>query len=69
MTLGKMSMPMSFGYVNNTRTEDIMFDIVEMSYPHNAILGRGMLNAFEVVVHSCYLCMKMTWVHRRYFCL
>jgi hypothetical protein len=36
-----MSMPISFGYVNNTRTENIMFDIVEMSYPHKCNIGNG----------------------------
>ena len=45
--------------VNNARTEDITFDIIELNYPYNAILGRGTLNAFEVATHSAYLCMKM----------
>ena len=65
--LGKAKLPVSFGtvgdprigMVNNARTEDITFDIIELNYPYNAILGRGMLNAFEVATHSAYLCMKM----------
>jgi hypothetical protein len=36
-----------------------MFDIAKMNYPYNAILEKGALNVFEVVVHSSYLCMKM----------
>jgi hypothetical protein len=40
------------------RTEDIIFDIVDMEYPYITIIGRGTLNAFEVVVHPTYLCMK-----------
>jgi hypothetical protein len=33
-TLMKLSMSISFGYVNNTRTEAIRFDIVDMEYPY-----------------------------------
>jgi len=65
--LGKAKLLVSFGtvgdlrigMVNNARTEDITFDIIELNYPYNAILGRGTLNAFEVATHSAYLCMKM----------
>jgi hypothetical protein len=30
-----------------------------MEYPYNAIIGRGMLNAFEAILHATYLCMKI----------
>jgi hypothetical protein len=30
-----------------------------MSYPYNAIFGRGLLNTFEVALHSLYLCLKV----------
>jgi hypothetical protein len=30
-----------------------------MEYPYNAIIGRGMLNAFEAILHPAYLCMKI----------
>jgi hypothetical protein len=59
MALGKITMPVTFGYVNNTRTERVVFDIVDMEYPYNAIIGRGTLNAFEAVLHPAYLCMKI----------
>jgi hypothetical protein len=52
-------MPVTFGFVNNTRTEQIVFDIVDMEYPYNAIIGRGTLNAFEAILHPAYLCMKI----------
>jgi hypothetical protein len=52
-------MPVTFGYVHNTRTENVVFDIVDMEYPYNAIIGRGMLNAFEAILHPAYLCMKI----------
>jgi hypothetical protein len=35
-----------------------VFDIVDMEYPYNAIIGRGTLNAFEAILHPAYLCMK-----------
>jgi hypothetical protein len=52
-------MPTTFGFVNNTRTEQVVFDIVDMEYPYNAIIGRGTLNAFEAILHPAYLCMKI----------
>ena len=45
--------------MNNTRTEEVVFDIVDMEYPYNAIIGRGTLNAFEAILHPAYLCMKI----------
>jgi hypothetical protein len=52
-------LPISFGSLRNARTEDITFNVVEMNYPYNAIFGRGLLNTFEVVLHSLYLCLKV----------
>jgi hypothetical protein len=46
VALGKITMPVTFGYIHNTRTEQVVFDIVDMEYPYNAIIGRGTLNAF-----------------------
>jgi hypothetical protein len=59
VALGKMAMLVTFSYVHNTRTEEIIFDIVDMEYPYNSVIGIGTLNAFEVVLHSTYLCMKI----------
>jgi hypothetical protein len=59
VALGKITMPVTFGYVHNTRTEQVVFDIVDMEYPYNAIIGRGTLNAFEEILHPAYLCMKI----------
>jgi hypothetical protein len=39
VALGKITMPITFGYVHNTRTEQVVFDIVDMEYPYNAIIG------------------------------
>jgi hypothetical protein len=59
VALGKISMSVTFGYVHNTRTKEVVFDIVDMEYPYNAIIGRGTLNAFEAILHPAYLCKKI----------
>jgi hypothetical protein len=59
VALGKITMPITFGYVHNTRTEQVVFEIVDMDYPYNAIIGRGTLNTFEAILHPAYLCMKI----------
>jgi hypothetical protein len=56
---GKIVMVVTFGYVHNTKTEDITFDIVDMEYPYNAIIDKGFMNAFEAILHPTYLCMKI----------
>jgi hypothetical protein len=59
VALGKITMPVTFGFVHNIRIEQVVFDIVDMEYPYNAIIGRGTLNAFEAILHPAYLCMKI----------
>jgi hypothetical protein len=59
VALGKMTMSVTFGYIHNTRSEQVVFDIVDMEYPYNATIGRGTLNAFEAILHPAYLCMKI----------
>jgi hypothetical protein len=56
---GKITMPITFGYVHNTKTKHVVFDIVDMDYPYNAIIGRGTLNDFEAILNPAYLCMKI----------
>jgi hypothetical protein len=59
VALGKIRMSITFGYVHNTRTEQFVFDIVDMEYPYNAIIGRRTLNAFGAILHPAYLCMMI----------
>jgi hypothetical protein len=59
VALCKITMSITFSYVHNTRTEQVVFDIVDMEYPYNAIIGRGTLNALEAILHPAYLCMKI----------
>jgi hypothetical protein len=57
--LAKVVLPVSFGTVQNARTKYLSFDVAEMYYPYNGILGRGFLNKFEAVIHQGYLCVKI----------
>jgi hypothetical protein len=57
--VGSISLLVSFSTLSHTHIEYITFDVVDMSYPYNAIFGRGFLNTFKAVLHSLYLCMKI----------
>jgi hypothetical protein len=57
--VGAITLLVSFSTPKNHRIEYITFDVVNMTYPYNAIFGRGLLNSFEVVLHSAYLCLKI----------
>jgi hypothetical protein len=57
--LGKVVLLVSFGTVQNDRIEYLFFDVVEMYYPYNGILGRRFLNKFDVIIHQAYLCVKI----------
>jgi hypothetical protein len=57
--VGAITVPVSFGTPEKPHTEYITFDVVDMSYPYNAIFGRGLLNTFEAALHSAYLCLKV----------
>jgi hypothetical protein len=56
---GKIELPLSFGVVPNARSEQVTFDIVNMVYPYNTIMGQGSINKFEAAIHGLYLCMKI----------
>jgi hypothetical protein len=55
----KIELPLSFGLAPNARSEQVTFDIVDMVYPYNTIMGRGSINKFEEAIHRLYLCMKI----------
>jgi hypothetical protein len=54
-----ITLPVFFGSPKNPHTKNITFDVVDMSYPNNAIFRRGLLNTFEAALHSAYLCLKV----------
>ena len=49
---------MTFGEGNTQRTELITFDVVDITYPYNAIFGRNTIIKFVAVINQAYLCMK-----------
>jgi hypothetical protein len=57
--LGSISLPVSFGSLASARTEYITFNVMDMSYPYNAIFRRGLLNTFEAALNSLYLYLKV----------
>jgi hypothetical protein len=57
--VGKIELPLSFGVAPNARSEQVTFDIVDMVYLYNAIMGRGSINKFEAAIHELYLRMKI----------
>jgi hypothetical protein len=57
--VGKIELPLSFGVAPNAQSEQVTFDIVDMVYPYNTIMGWGSINKFEAAIHGLYLCMKI----------
>jgi hypothetical protein len=58
--VGKIELPLSFGVAPNARSEQVTFEIVDMVYPYNTIMGQGSINKFEAAIHGLYLCMKIS---------
>jgi hypothetical protein len=56
---GCISLSVTFGTIENFRTESVLFDVAEVSLPFNAILGRPALYQFMAVAHYGYLVLKM----------
>jgi hypothetical protein len=57
--VGKISLPVSFGDLDNARTETLTFDVVDIYHPYLAIFGRGFMNKFNAVIRQQFLCMKI----------
>jgi hypothetical protein len=57
--LGSISLPVTFGTHENYHTESVIFDIMEVKLPFNAIIGRPALYQFIAVIHYGYLVLKM----------
>ena len=49
---------MTFGEGSSQRTEAITFDVVDISYPYNAIFSFSTIIKFGAVIHQTYLCQK-----------
>jgi hypothetical protein len=57
--VAKVSLPISFGDLDNARTETLTFDVVDIYHPYLAIFGRGFMNKIDVVIRQQLLCMKI----------
>jgi hypothetical protein len=57
--VGKIELPLSFDVAPNARSEQVTFDIIDMVYPYNAIMGQGSINKFEAAIDGLYLYMKI----------
>jgi urease beta subunit len=57
--VGKTSLPVSFGDLDNARTENLTFDVVDIYHPYLAIFGRCFMNKFDAVIRQQFLCMKI----------
>ena len=57
--LGKIELPLSVGANPNARSEQVTFDIVDMVYLYNSIMGRGSINKLESVIIDLYLPIKI----------
>jgi hypothetical protein len=57
--VGKVSLPVSFGDLDNARTETLTFDVVDIYHPYLAIFGRSFMNKFDAVIRQQFLCMKI----------
>jgi hypothetical protein len=47
ISLEKIELPLFLGSAPNVRPEEVTFDIVDMVYPYNAILGMSSINKLE----------------------
>jgi hypothetical protein len=57
--VGVITLPVVFGSPKNPHIEHIIFDVMDVPHPYNAIFGRGLLNTFEAALHSAYLYLKI----------
>jgi hypothetical protein len=62
--VGKVSLPVSFGDLDNARTETLTFDVVDIYHPYLVIFGRGFMKKFDAVIRQQFLCMKIPVLKR-----
>jgi hypothetical protein len=57
--VGKVSLLVSFGDLDNAKTETLTFDVVDIYHPYLTIFNRGFRNKFDAVIRQQFLCMKI----------
>jgi hypothetical protein len=58
--LVSIALPVTFRTEENFRTENVVFDVVEVNLPFNAIIGKPALYRFMAIAHYGYLVIKMS---------
>uniref|UniRef100_J3M5L5 Reverse transcriptase domain-containing protein n=1 Tax=Oryza brachyantha TaxID=4533 RepID=J3M5L5_ORYBR len=58
--LGQILLPITFGGPTNFRTEQIDFNVADLSLPYNAMLGKPVLVKFMALAHYAYRQLKMS---------
>jgi hypothetical protein len=53
-------MPVTFGTLENYRTEFLRFEVASFNYGYNAIIGRLGLAKFMAIPHYSYMILKMS---------
>ena len=48
--IGKIELNVTFGEGNTQKTKAIIFDVVDINYPHNTIFGRNALVKFTALI-------------------
>ena len=56
---GSVTLEVVFGFLDNFRSEELIFDIVTFSSGYHALLGRIAFAKFNAVPHYAYLKLKM----------
>jgi hypothetical protein len=59
LPMGRIQLEVLFGEKGNSRREPIWFEVVDISSPYHALLGRPALAKSMVVPHYAYLKMKL----------
>jgi hypothetical protein len=57
--MGRIQLEVMFGKKGNSRCEPIWFEVVDISSPYHALLGRPALAKFMAMPHYAYLKMKL----------
>jgi hypothetical protein len=57
--MGRVQLKVLFGEKGNSYREPIWFEVVDISSPYHALLGRAALAKFMAVLHYAYLKMKL----------
>jgi hypothetical protein len=57
--LGSIALPVTFGTEENSRTQNVQFDVAKVNLPFKAIIGRPALYWFMAIAHYGYMVLKM----------